>query len=127
MWFTSFERGNMNIMVLTLIVIVVSAITAYLITELRVEDFRKAIDDVIESLARAQKKVETETQKVETETQKVDAILVKLQQLEYQRKRDRGALWESVNGLWNIVDKKGKESDSDNTDGSGNVRTENEQ
>lgn len=110
----------MNIMVLTLIVIVVSAITAYLITELRVEDFRKAIDDVIASLARAQKKVETETQKV-------DAILVKLQQLEYQRKRDRGALWESVNGLWNIVDKKGKESDSDNTDGSGNVRTENEQ
>lgn len=117
----------MNIMVLTLIVIVVSAITAYLITELRVEDFRKAIDDVIASLARAQKKVETETQKVETETQKVDAILVKLQQLEYQRKRDRGALWESVNGLWNIVDKKGKESDSDNTDGSGNVRSENEQ
>lgn len=110
----------MNIMVLTLIVIVVSAVTAYLITELRVEDFRKSIDDVIASLARAQKKVETETQKV-------DAILVKLQQLEYQRKRDRGALWESVNGLWNIVDKKGKESDSDNTDGSGNVRSENEQ
>jgi len=109
----------MNIMVLTLTVIVVSAITAYLITELRVEDFRKAIDDVIASLARTQKKSETETQKV-------DAILVKLQQLEYQRKRDRGALWESVNGLWNIVDKKGKESDSDNTDGSGNVRTENE-
>ena len=117
----------MNIMVLTLIVIVVSAITAYLITELRVEDFRKAIDDVIASLARTQKKMETETQKVETETQKVDAILVKLQQLEYQRKRDRGALWESVNGLWNIVDKKGKENDSDNTDGSGNVRSENEQ
>lgn len=64
------------------------------------------------------KKMQADEQRNDDIQKKVDhvdtqykAVTVALQELTYKFIRERGALWESVNGLWNDYDERHKESE----------------
>ena len=47
--------------------------------------------------------------RIETITSQYKAVTVALEQLTYKFIRERGAVWESLNGLWNDYDERNKE------------------
>ena len=98
----------MNILIMVFIAIGFGAIAAYLVTEIRAEDLHKQMNDTMAGLLAMKKQVKSEKELIE-------GITCKIQQMEYQQKRDRGAIWESINNLWHEVD--GKEGELNDDDG----------
>ena len=87
-----------SVIIISLIVgFVAGTVGALVAVETKTEIIRKEVDDAVLGLemARSEAKKAQETSA---------AVNTALQQMILQFKRDRGAIWESLNGLWNDYD-----------------------
>ena len=74
----------------------------------------EALETLYEKKMHADEQTHEELQKkVETVDTQYKAVTVALQELTYKFIRERGALWESVNGLWNDYDERHREPEQE--------------
>jgi hypothetical protein len=72
----------------------------------------EALETLYEKKMHADEQTHEDLQKkVETVDTQYKAVTVALQELTYKFIRERGALWESVNGLWNDYDERHKQTE----------------
>lgn len=84
----------------------IAGILGALVTvDIKTEKIRKEVNDLV--LAIENGRSQTKTNKTKTDTE-INALTIALQRLIEQQKRDRGAIWESLNGLWNDYDERHK-------------------
>ena len=87
-----------SVIIISLIVgFVAGTVGALVAVEAKTEIIRKEVDDAVLGL----KMTRSEAKKAQEASAAVNTAL---QQMILQFKRDRGAIWESLNGLWNDYD-----------------------
>lgn len=90
------------VLIMALVIGFVAGIVGALITiEIKTDTIRKEIDDAILGISH----VNTQ---LKTLKDSDNALTLAVQKLIVQVKRDRGQIWESLNGLWNDYDERHK-------------------
>lgn len=80
----------------------VGGVAGALVTiEIKTDHIRKEIDDAILGISHI-------NSQVKTLKEADNALAVAIQELTWSVKRDRGAIWQSLNGLWNDYDERHK-------------------
>lgn len=94
---------NAAVFLVALVLGFIGGVAGALVTiEIKTDRIRKEIDDSILGISHVNSQVKTLK---ETD----NAIMIAIQELTIRQKRDRGAIWESLNGLWTIYGRKEKE------------------
>lgn len=93
---------NAALILAALVLGFIGGIAGALVTiEIKTDRIRKEIDDSILGISHVNSQVKTLK---ETD----NALMVAIQELTIRQKRDRGAIWESLNGLWADYDQRNK-------------------
>lgn len=93
---------NAALILAALVLGFIGGVAGALVTiEIKTDRIRKEIDDSILGISHVNSQVKTLK---ETD----NALMVAIQELTIRQKRDRGAIWESLNGLWADYDQRNK-------------------
>jgi hypothetical protein len=93
---------NAALILAALVLGFIGGVAGALVTiEIKTDRIRKEIDDSILGISHVNSQVKTLK---ETD----NALMVAIQELTIRQKRDRGAIWESLNGLWADYDQRHK-------------------